>query len=467
MKKKLFSLPLILLLTVGCFACQNAEEVIPTKTVTFYNYDGAVLYTTEYVLNSGEPLEYKGETPKRPSSKEYDYVFSSWDHGLEEVELYSTYHALYEETPREYQIEFLNYDTSSFYKTTAHYGENVYEQEIPSPSKPSTSQRQQFVFTSWDNNELSYVTKDLTVKPVFEIHTFYQVTYLNADGSVIETIFVQEGTDAPTSLVPTQDIDDDTKIYVFNHWEGNYKNIKEDTTLTAVYDEKRAYIVTFYRYDNTIYKKVKVESGGSLSVPGISRPNTASTYYVFERWSVSLTYITSNLSAYPVYKSYTATEYLMLYLQNNTYDTLLNSWQTLTIYPDSWDTGHVKFGYSPGDNSSLIVWAVFSDSYGYSYEMTYIFTSQSLSNGTGAITYDANRHTYFNQNAAFNQYYDAGLIFKATASYHSVSTLTASSYDCSPYIDATSVGTQMRSIVIDALNSVNTYLYRNDLPYAF
>ena len=46
-------------------------------TVTFKNYDGAVLYTT--VVNKGEAAIYEGEVPVRPSDSEYEYLFSGWD----------------------------------------------------------------------------------------------------------------------------------------------------------------------------------------------------------------------------------------------------------------------------------------------------------------------------------------------------------------------------------------------------
>lgn len=62
----------------------TADEVKPSYTVTFVNWDGTVLYKTDVI--EGETAVYGGETPTRPDSEDgYQYTFSKWDKDLTNV----------------------------------------------------------------------------------------------------------------------------------------------------------------------------------------------------------------------------------------------------------------------------------------------------------------------------------------------------------------------------------------------
>lgn len=70
----------------------------PTKqnyTVTWKNYDGEIIKTTDYKY--GDTPEYEGETPFKDGFLELSYVFAGWTPSIEKVTKDITYTAKYEE----------------------------------------------------------------------------------------------------------------------------------------------------------------------------------------------------------------------------------------------------------------------------------------------------------------------------------------------------------------------------------
>lgn len=65
------------LLLASLFSCSENVGVETYFNISFYNYDGIELITTEKYLQNTEII-YNGETPTRPSSNGYNYFFSGW-----------------------------------------------------------------------------------------------------------------------------------------------------------------------------------------------------------------------------------------------------------------------------------------------------------------------------------------------------------------------------------------------------
>ena len=68
-------------------------ELTDKYPVTFENYDGTVLQTTDYL--KGETPKYKGKTPERAEDDQYVYVFTGWDPEIKPVTGAATYKATY------------------------------------------------------------------------------------------------------------------------------------------------------------------------------------------------------------------------------------------------------------------------------------------------------------------------------------------------------------------------------------
>ena len=65
-------------------------------TVTFKNWDGTVLYSTN--TKAGETARYRASTPTRPNSAEYTYSFNGWDKSLSNVQKNTIFTAQFKAT---------------------------------------------------------------------------------------------------------------------------------------------------------------------------------------------------------------------------------------------------------------------------------------------------------------------------------------------------------------------------------
>ncbi|MEG1559739.1 MAG: Ig-like domain-containing protein [Clostridia bacterium] len=108
--------------------------------------------------------------------------------------------------------------------------EVVHGEEAEAPANPT---HQGYDFLGWDKS-FSEIRSDLNVTAVFiengePIETYYTVTFVDYNGTVLSTQEVIEGGSA---IAPTQPVRDG---YVFTHWDKEFAVINENTTITAVY----------------------------------------------------------------------------------------------------------------------------------------------------------------------------------------------------------------------------------------
>lgn len=103
----------------------NAAEYIKqhshiTFTLSYYNNDGSVLLYSESVAEGGNG-EYKGETPTKASTEQYDYSFVGWSSEtgatepttdvLKNITADKSVYAAFSETARTYTVYFYNEST--------------------------------------------------------------------------------------------------------------------------------------------------------------------------------------------------------------------------------------------------------------------------------------------------------------------------------------------------------------------
>ncbi|MBQ1977862.1 MAG: leucine-rich repeat protein, partial [Ruminococcus sp.] len=79
--------------------------------------------------------------------------------------------------------------------------------------------------------------------------------------------------------------------------------IEKSIPFSAVDATSQTLYVTFYDYDGSIYLKVPVVKGGSISFPTVTpeKPGTATHYYDFSYWEGNVVNIQQNEFVYPVY----------------------------------------------------------------------------------------------------------------------------------------------------------------------
>lgn len=106
-------------------------------TITWQNYDGTTLLTTE--VDEGDVPVYTGETPTRPASAEYTYTFCGWDPTPSAAKNDYTYTAQYAGTPNSYRLTW-NVDGAENSSSVA-YGDAI--------SQPATPTKTGYVFDHW------------------------------------------------------------------------------------------------------------------------------------------------------------------------------------------------------------------------------------------------------------------------------------------------------------------------------
>ncbi|MCR5327315.1 MAG: InlB B-repeat-containing protein, partial [Saccharofermentans sp.] len=140
------------------------------------------------------------------------------------------------------------------------WGTNAYFQK-PTPTKAPTAQYT-YKFAGWDN-KVTLVTGDVTYTAVYDkTVNQYTVTFVNADGKVLQTGLVDYG------AMPTYDGETPVKAatveytYTFAGWDKEITKVQGDITYTATYSEKK-----FEKGDiDYVYFKVMFNSNGGSDV---------------------------------------------------------------------------------------------------------------------------------------------------------------------------------------------------------
>ena len=140
---------------------------------------------------------------------------------------------------------------------------------------------------AWSDLEIKYNTKI----------NQYPVTFVNTDGTVLETQWVEEGKDAvdPTTrtdnpLSPTipSKISHD---FVFDGWDGSLTGVFEARTITATYTETlRTYTIRYVSKGITVYEETGLYGENVAytgNIPTYTLEENAYKYYLFNRWDKS------------------------------------------------------------------------------------------------------------------------------------------------------------------------------------
>ena len=229
----------------------NAAEYIKqhshiTFTLSYYNDDGSVLLYSESVAEGGNG-EYKGETPTKASTEQYDYSFVGWTKAqgsttvdadaLTGVTADRNVYAVFTATARNYTVTFMNVSTLMDTQTVTYGGTAVYGGTTP--TKAETSEYT-YTFAGWNTNSsastadadaLTNVTADRTVYAIFTaVSKGYTVYFYNGE-TLLETVtgVPSGGTATYTGATPTSS----QAGYIFSGWLPSNTNITADTSCYA------------------------------------------------------------------------------------------------------------------------------------------------------------------------------------------------------------------------------------------
>ena len=125
--------------------------------IHFLNYNGTELQLLQ--VEYGSVPEYTGETPTRPSTAQYNYVFDGWNPEIVSVTKDANYTATYVSFLRQYIVTFLDWDATVLNEQVVDFGSAAI-----APAAPT---REGYTFKGWDK-DFSNVQSDLTVTAQYE-----------------------------------------------------------------------------------------------------------------------------------------------------------------------------------------------------------------------------------------------------------------------------------------------------------
>lgn len=163
-------------------------------TISYFNYDGALLYTTTIEQGSNAPdIVAEGiiDTPIRPTTDTNKYEYIGWNDSLENIQKSKSFVATYDVF---YAVRFM-VDNETLYaeyvKTGASIEDPILTGKIETPKKESTVEFD-FSFDRWDT-DFSNITGVTIVKAIFtETIRSYEVFFYN-EGILLEKKLVEYG----------------------------------------------------------------------------------------------------------------------------------------------------------------------------------------------------------------------------------------------------------------------------------
>jgi len=135
-----------------------------TYTVTWQNWDGAVLETDEGVF-PGEEAEYNGETPVKAGNAQYTYTFDGWTPEPAAVTEDTVFTARFRQTINTYTVTWRNEDGTELQSAPAEYG-SIPAYTGETPVKAATAEYT-YTFDGW-TPEITAVTGDAVYTAVFK-----------------------------------------------------------------------------------------------------------------------------------------------------------------------------------------------------------------------------------------------------------------------------------------------------------
>lgn len=252
--------------------------------IRFLNYDGIELQSSE--VEYGALPEYMGETPTRSSTAQYNYVFDGWSPEIVAVTKDANYTATFTNILRQYTVTFLDWDGTQLSQQVVDYG--------TAAIAPANPVREGYTFVGWDK-DFSNVQSDLIVTAQYTRNTvYYTITFVNDDGTVLQTSQVEEGTMPEyTGDTPTKQETDEFR-YFFESWTPEIVPAIADATYTATYTAKtRHYYIQFVNYDGTVLQSSLVAYGTMPEYTGETPTKPSDQYdYIFAGWTPEVIAVT-------------------------------------------------------------------------------------------------------------------------------------------------------------------------------
>lgn len=164
----------------------------------------------------------------------------------------------------EYTITWKNEDGTLYTTTKADYDSTPVAPEAP---EKADTVEWDYSFAGWIPELHPVNGQDVYTATYSEAKQQYTITFLNADGTVLQSSKWEYGTTPVyAGEVPTKDADAD-KTYTFAGWDSQISTVKGEKTYTATFTDKNLYDITFVQSNGQADITDKVEEDEVVKVP--------------------------------------------------------------------------------------------------------------------------------------------------------------------------------------------------------
>lgn len=195
-------------------------------------------------------------------------------------------------------VTFVNYDGSVLKECVVKDGEAA----IPpkDPARPSDA-RYVYTFIGWDV-EFDRVTADMRITARYRSNPrYYTVTFLDAEGNVLETQQVAYGGSAKAPLNPVK-ASDEHYDYEFSIWDSSFQSVQGDITVKPVFTRYLCYQVLFMSEGEQI-ASVRVREKQAATPPETPHKESDLQFdYVFDGWDGNYSYVTQDTTVNAVFR---------------------------------------------------------------------------------------------------------------------------------------------------------------------
>ena len=228
---------------------------------------------------------------------------------------------------KNYDGSWLKMKNSSNQSVNATYTMNFNNQPIwvgtPNPTRSSSDANYYYVWTGWDTStgntgaaQYGLADGDLPLTNADEITYYahfdqkyyqYNITFKNADGSIIESKLCNKGSLPVCSVTPTK-APSVSEIFTFNNtWTPALQVVSGTAEYTANYTASpRPYTITFYNYDGkSVLESKEVNFGEVPEYTGSTptKPDDAMSSYTFTGWNKELVAVSGDASYIATFSS--------------------------------------------------------------------------------------------------------------------------------------------------------------------
>ena len=298
-------------------------------TITFKNWNGAVLKTQSYVQGSTPSCA----TPSRPADANYTYTFTGWSPSITTAWANKTYTAQYRAVAKPtYTITWKNWNGTTL-KTDSVKAGVTPSYTGSTPTKPADSDNT-YTFKGWSptvvaaNGNATYTAQFTTVpKPL------YSIKWVNWNDVVLKTDAVRQGVMPNYTGTTPKRTGSDTVIYEFTGWSPTVVAANGDAIYKAQFRAVPKYKIEWLNWDGSILRTDYVKSGTKPVYPGTpTRPEDDNYVYNFTGWNPTVIAASGNAS----YKAqYTPVP------KNTSFTITWNNYNGTTLKTDTYNAGEI------------------------------------------------------------------------------------------------------------------------------